>query len=1295
MFFMEELALKMVGGAFKLDIPKGALPEFTKVKFAFVTPGAQDPDLHITGEGFALAGGMTWLGHEVGKMNVSVGPTGINASGKIDDINLGPLHVRNNHFAMDIGVKSIPSITMVSNVELLGIDEHVNFVFNKHGLIFDADAKFGSLFNFDIAASADIKGGGVSHIQNADFKLDASLSSDPAAWMRNLGGAAVRKKFASFDGDILKAQKDLNTAKAKVDELQEKIDAMRAKVKAEKKAAEAKLKAQQAKVNSLQGQINGVNYWIGQYNSEKRSCNQEENICLWYSFHRGRCAHHVWGHCIWYHYSVSCARRGNVPNVPARIACEARNLELDAEIATREVEKAGIVAAKTVADGVLEGIEAGIEIVPTDLDPRVAALIIAKNVAEAALDVAKEALKGVTAFANLLENGASVFKKVPNFFALKQSSIRGDLQKALHGTPVVLDMNVEIFGKHLEQRLAFSLTDPVFDAEQFGFIALGIAMKTIIKGLEEIHIIPHYLVDKIDSFYAGEKAHIDQIINKAVAENAITGKPGVHAGGSAAAAIAAMKAQRAAQTATSQADAEERLKALEAAHEADYDKFCSIQTTDPRLKRPVFDPCFYLNKYPGLAKAFGANFGEAAGHWRDSGTVEGRQSAPGFSLMDYVLRYQDLANAFSNQGGAYDNVAVLKHWVDHGSKEGRNPKALECGKTGGAKGAVNAVFDPCFYVNKYPDLKAAFGTSRRQALAHWFFHGKNEGRQSSATFAVADYIMRYPDLQAAFAGKSPVNYAAAIAHWHNNGRKEGRKSKPFAPCGDSGGLSELAGREFDPRFYVNRYPDLKKKFGHDNAKAFSHWIGSGLKNGRQSNATFDINAYVVRYPDLENVFISTANGAVNYVSAMTHWKSYGKKEGRNPKPFTPCQSSGGIAELGKNEFDPCFYLNNYPDLKKIFSGRPALATQHFFQKGRDEGHRGSEGFDISSYMLRYPDLTKAFIRKEAPYFGEAWTHWKEHGQKEGRDPAPLGYCGPSGRLRILAKAEFDPCFYLNAYPDLKQAFGSNWGRAAWHWLYTGINEGRQSGAGFALRSYVMRYDDLRLAFVNKKDASVGWGVVEEHWRTHGKIVGRTPAPLECTATGGARGLEKNVFDPCFYLNAYSDLKAAFDGDWPKAAWHWETTGVNEVRQSSAGFSLRAYLTRYDDLRKAFINPANSAVVWQDVLNHWSTYGKKEGRNPGTLNCRSSGGAPGLEKNVFDPCFYTNTHPDLRGFGVDYWRAAHHWTSKGVYAGLQSSAGFDIKSYLMRYDDLRRAFLNAASRQVDFGNVLNHWWNNGK
>jgi len=1296
MFFMEKLAIQMVGGNFKLDMPKGILPTFTKVKFAFVTPGAQDPDLHITGEGFALAGGMKWLDHEVGKMDVAVSPTGINASGKIDDIDLGPLHATNNHFAMNIGVKSVPAITMVSNVELLGIKENLNFVFNKHGLIFDADAKFGSLFNFDIAASAAIKGG-VKHIQDADFKLDASLSSDPAKWMRNFGGAAVRKKFASFDGGVAKAQNELKTAQAKVNGLQQKIAAMRAKVKAEKKAAEGALKAQQTKVDHLQGLINGDNYWIGQYNKEKRSCNQEKNVCVWYSVHRGSCAHHIWGHCVWYHWSRSCSRRANVPNIPERIVCEARNVQLDVEIAAKEAERAGITVAKTAADTVLEGIEAGIEIVPTDLDPRVAALIIAKTVAETALTVAQDALKGVTAFANLLEKGARVFKDVPNFFALKQSSIRGDLQKSLHGTPVVLDMNVEIMGKALEQRLAFSLTDPKFDAEQFGFIALGIAMKTIIKGLEDIHIIPHYLVDKIDNFYAAEKAHINQIINKAVTANAITGKPGVHAGGSTAAVIAAMKARRAAQTATSEHAAEGRLKALEAAHKADYKKYCSVPAKgSPRRIRPVFDPCFYLNTYPDLAKAFGADFEKAAQHWVSTGIAEGRQGIANFSIFAYTMRYPAKQAAFVKNGKIDFNAALLD-WFNTGRYDGNNTTPLVCGKTGPLPGLRNAVFDPCFYVNNYPDLKKAFGTDYFRAFKHWENTGIHEGRQSSADFAVADYIIRYPDLVAAFAGPGAPKprYAAALTHWYVSGKKEGRNPKPFKACGTSGGVAELAGRVFDPCFYVNKYPDLKKQFGYNNGRAFSEWVGAGLKNGRQSSTSFDINAYVVRYPDLENVFISTTNGAVSYVAAMSHWNNNGKKEGRNPKPFAACGATGGIAELATNEFDPCYYLNRYPDLKKLFGGRPELATQQFFQKGRDEGLRGSQGFDISSYMLRYPDLTKAFIRQDAAYFGEAWTHWKEHGKKEGRNPAPLGACGTTGGIASRAKAEFDPCFYLNTYPDLKSAFGSNWGKAAHHWLYTGVNEGRQSSAGFALRSYVMRYDDLRLAFVNKKDASVGWGLVMGHWRDHGKKEGRTPVPLDCKATEGASGLEKNIFDPCFYLNAYTDLRKAFDGDWPKAAWHWENTGIHEVRQSSAGFSIRAYLTRYDDLRRAFVNPTNGTVDWETVLNHWKTNGKKEGRNPGTLNCGPTGGAPGLEKNVFDPCFYTNTHPDLRRFGVDYWIAAHHWTTTGVYAGLQSSVGFDIKSYLMRYDDLRRAFLNAGSRQVDFSNVLNHWWNNGK
>ena len=158
MFFVEEIAIAMLGGDFKLDIPGGILPTFTDVKFAFVTPGAQDPDLHITGEGFALAGGMSWLDHELGSMDVSVGPTsGITAGGKIDDLNLGPLHLKNNDFSMKIGLKSVPSLKLDSDIEFIGIKERFKLAFDKTGISIDAKVRFGP----DFSMTSDLKLSGI------------------------------------------------------------------------------------------------------------------------------------------------------------------------------------------------------------------------------------------------------------------------------------------------------------------------------------------------------------------------------------------------------------------------------------------------------------------------------------------------------------------------------------------------------------------------------------------------------------------------------------------------------------------------------------------------------------------------------------------------------------------------------------------------------------------------------------------------------------------------------------------------------------------------------------------------------------------------------------------------------------------------------------------------------------------------------------------------------------------------------------------------------------------------------
>lgn len=84
-------------------------------------------------------------------------------------------------------------------------------------------------------------------------------------------------------------------------------------------------------------------------------------------------------------------------------------------------------------------------------------------------------------------------------------------------------------------------------------------------------------------------------------------------------------------------------------------------------------------------------------------------------------------------------------------------------------------FDAPYYINKYPDVKAAFGYNKYATLDHWYTNSiayGTENRQSAQNFKIDDY-MRYggSDLQAAFG----TNRLAHVSHWMSNGIYEGRK----------------------------------------------------------------------------------------------------------------------------------------------------------------------------------------------------------------------------------------------------------------------------------------------------------------------------------------------------------------------------------------------------------------------------------------------------------------------------------------------------------------------------------------
>lgn len=79
---------------------------------------------------------------------------------------------------------------------------------------------------------------------------------------------------------------------------------------------------------------------------------------------------------------------------------------------------------------------------------------------------------------------------------------------------------------------------------------------------------------------------------------------------------------------------------------------------------------------------------------------------------------------------------------------------------------------------------------------------------------------------------------------------------------------------FNPTYYSNKYPDLKKAFGTNATKLFSHFCEHGMRESRQAIDTFNVEVYKNNYADLKNAF---GNDMPKYYE---HYCKYGYKEKR-------------------------------------------------------------------------------------------------------------------------------------------------------------------------------------------------------------------------------------------------------------------------------------------------------------------------------------------------------------------------------------------------------------------------------
>ena len=107
----------------------------------------------------------------------------------------------------------------------------------------------------------------------------------------------------------------------------------------------------------------------------------------------------------------------------------------------------------------------------------------------------------------------------------------------------------------------------------------------------------------------------------------------------------------------------------------------------------------------------------------------------------------------------------------------RAPASGNTGSTGNTAVSINSsqkslVFDATYYSNKYPDLKAAFGTDATKLYQHFLTYGIYEGRQGCAAFNAKTYLQKYSDLKNAYGN----DYAQAINHYLTYGYNEGRRA---------------------------------------------------------------------------------------------------------------------------------------------------------------------------------------------------------------------------------------------------------------------------------------------------------------------------------------------------------------------------------------------------------------------------------------------------------------------------------------------------------------------------------------
>ena len=281
---------------------------------------------------------------------------------------------------------------------------------------------------------------------------------------------------------------------------------------------------------------------------------------------------------------------------------------------------------------------------------------------------------------------------------------------------------------------------------------------------------------------------------------------------------------------------------------------------------------------------------------------------------------------------------------------------------------------------------------------------------------------------------------------------------------------------FDPYYYADRYGDLKRAYGYDNAQLLYHFVNYGMNEGRQAKASFDVNSYRLQYGDLRRAY------GGNLRAYYMHYIQYGIHEGRKGTGCTTLQN--GLTVWNGVDYAAVYNYNDYvkynADIYRGYGYDDQAALYHFITYGMSEGRRAKTTFDVNSYRLQYSDLRGAYGMNLVAYY----MHYIKYGVFEGRKGT--GCTMLQGATTIYNGVDYgsvyDFAYYVRNNPDIYKGYGNDENAVLCHFVNHGIYEGRVAKDSFVVDNYKRRYKDLQRAYGNHLEQYyihyINWGCAE-------------------------------------------------------------------------------------------------------------------------------------------------------------------------------------------------------------------------